>query len=393
MNTKQVKLGSLCTITSSKRIFESEYVEEGIPFYRSKEIIERESGKTTSSNIHITKERYNEIKEKFGVPKPNEMLITSVGTLGVPYIVKDSDLFYFKDGNLTWLKNFSKALNSRYLYYWIKSDFGKQSLVQRAIGSSQPAITIDILKKYQILIPDIVYQNKIVSVLSIYDDLIEKNNRKIEILQDMAEELYKEWFVRFRFPGYKTAKFTDGIPDGWEVKRCGDISMIKAGGDAPKEYSGKKTDKYKYPIFSNGISEDGLYGYTDKPSIKEESITISARGTVGYVCLRNEPYLPIVRLLVIVPNTEIVSNIFLYMYFKHNAAEGYGTSQQQITVPYFKKKKILLPSQELVNRYTEYVEPFFMEIRKLKQLNSNLTIQRDLLLPRLMSGKLAVKVS
>ena len=81
-------------------------------------------------------------------------------------------------------------------------DIGKQSLIQRAIGSSQPAITIDILKKYQILIPDVVYQKKIASILSTYDDLIEKNNRKIAILQQMAEELYKEWFVRFRFPGY-----------------------------------------------------------------------------------------------------------------------------------------------------------------------------------------------
>lgn len=290
------------------------------------------------------------------------------------------------------IKN-KEDIDSKFLYYILcdKNFFNYDTVTSK--GTKMPRGTPNAIMKY--LVPDVddKVQKKIASVLSAYDDLIEKNNRKIEILQDMAEELYKEWFVRFRFPGYKTAKFTDGIPDGWEVKRCGDISMIKAGGDAPKEYSEKKTDKYKYPIFSNGISEDGLYGYTDKPSIKEESITISARGTVGYVCLRNEPYLPIVRLLVIVPNTEIVSNIFLYMYFKHNATEGYGTSQQQITVPYFKKKKILLPSQELVNRYTEYVEPFFMEIRKLKQLNSNLTIQRDLLLPRLMSGKHAVKVS
>ena len=290
------------------------------------------------------------------------------------------------------IKN-KEDIDSKFLYYILcdKNFFNYDTVTSK--GTKMPRGTPNAIMKY--LVPDVddKVQKKIASVLSAYDDLIEKNNRKIEILQNMAEELYKEWFVRFRFPGYKTAKFTDGIPDGWEVKRCDDISMIKAGGDAPKEYSEKKTDKYKYPIFSNGISEDGLYGYTDKPSIKEESITISARGTVGYVCLRNEPYLPIVRLLVIVPNTEIVSNIFLYMYFKHNATEGYGTSQQQITVPYFKKKKILLPSQELVNRYTEYVEPFFMEIRKLKQLNSNLTIQRDLLLPRLMSGKHAVKVS
>lgn len=197
--------------------------------------------------------------------------------------------------------------NSNYLFYLIRYLKGYFQLIGGGTGSGKGIVNKTTFSKVKLpIIEDRRIQDKIACILSTYDDLIEKNNRKIEILQDMAEELYKEWFVRFRFPGYKTAKFTDGIPDGWEVKRCGDISMIKAGGDAPKEYSEKKTDKYKYPIFSNGISEDGLYGYTDKPSIKKESITISARGTVGYVCLRNEPYLPIVRLLVIVPNTEIV---------------------------------------------------------------------------------------
>lgn len=322
--------------------------------------------------------------DKYTMPA-NTITISARGTIGAVFYRNEP---YFPIVRLISLTPNYDIVHAKYLYYLLKS------LPIEGFGSVQQQLTIPYYKKTKItFVESLETQDRIASVLSTYDGLIEKNNRKIEILQDMAEELYKEWFVRFRFPGYKTAKFTDSIPDGWEVKRCGDISMIKAGGDAPKEYSEKKTDKYKYPIFSNGISEDGLYGYTDKPSIKEESITISARGTVGYVCLRNEPYLPIVRLLVIVPNTEIVSNIFLYMYFKHNATEGYGTSQQQITVPYFKKKKILLPSQELVNRYTEYVEPFFMEIRKLKQLNSNLTIQRDLLLPRLMSGKHAVKVS
>ena len=336
-------------------------------------------------------ETSNDNYKKFKLAKGDILVARTGATVGVSYYVnKDLEAVY---NNGTIRLKINEENDSRYIFYITTTKEFRQYIDNVSCVATQPNLRIENLLRFQCPDKDLEEQKAIASVLSAYDDLIEKNNRKIEILQDMAEELYKEWFVRFRFPGYKTAKFTDGIPDVWEVKRCGDISMIKAGGDAPKEYSEKKTDKYKYPIFSNGISEDGLYGYTDKPSIKEESITISARGTVGYVCLRNEPYLPIVRLLVIVPNTEIVSNIFLYMYFKHNATEGYGTSQQQITVPYFKKKKILLPSQELVNRYTEYVEPFFMEIRKLKQLNSNLTIQRDLLLPRLMSGKHAVKVS
>lgn len=275
----------------------------------------------------------------------------------------------------------------KYAYYMLKI----AQLNDYAGGAAQPLITQGILKHLTCDIPDIPTQKKIASILSTYDDLIEKNNRKIAILREMAEEIYKEWFVRFRFPGYKTAKFKDGIPEGWKVKRCSAISSIKAGGDAPKEYSAARTDKFIYPIYSNGISNDGLYGYTDKATIKTESVTISARGTVGFVCLRTEPYLPIVRLLSIVPNTEFISNIYLYMYLKHNTTDGYGTSQQQITVPYFKKKKILLPKQDIMFKYTKLVEPLFNGIKKLKLANENLTQQRDLLLPRLMSGKLEVK--
>ena len=420
MNTKQVKLGSLCTITSSKRIFESEYVEEGIPFYRSKEIIERESGKTTSSNIHITKERYNEIKEKFGVPKPNEMLITSVGTLGVPYIVKDNDLFYFKDGNLTWLKNFSKALNSRYLYYWIKSDFGKQSLVQRAIGSSQPAITIDILKKYQILIPDIIYQNKIVSVLSIYDDLIEKNNRKIEIFQDMAEELYKEWFVRFRFPGYKTAKFTDGIPDGWETKPLSEWLVDNFNGGWGEEVSTQKTPYKAFVIrgtdienVKNAIIDDVPHRYhklndLNTKMLKENDIVLELSNgninNIGRTLFVNKQILnwfdkvmcasfcKTLRFedretaFLIWQYINYLQNSGLMLYYKNTGANGINN----FNFKRFLKMPISIPRH--LNCTNDLIE-YYDAISLLSETNYNLRRQRDLLLPRLMSGKLAVKVS
>lgn len=107
MNWEKRKLGDCCEITSSKRIFYSEYANCGVPFYRSKEIIECNQGQSISEPLYITKQRYNEIKNKFGVPAAGDMLLTSVGTIGIPYIVKGTDEFYFKDGNLTWFRNFT----------------------------------------------------------------------------------------------------------------------------------------------------------------------------------------------------------------------------------------------------------------------------------------------
>ena len=117
MSWETIKLVDCCEITSSKRIFYSEYTDHGVPFYRSKEIIECSQGQSISEPLYITKQRYDEIKDKFGVPVSGDMLLTSVGTIGIPYIVKETDEFYFKDGNLTWFRNFTNKLCARYLYY------------------------------------------------------------------------------------------------------------------------------------------------------------------------------------------------------------------------------------------------------------------------------------
>ena len=158
MSWKVRKIGDYCEITSSKRIFYSEYSETGVPFYRSKEIIERSQGQAISEPLFITNDRYNQIKEKFGVPVAGDMLLTSVGTIGIPYIVKNSDYFYFKDGNLTWFRNFNGELNSKYLYYWIKSNDGQKILYNTTIGSSQKALTISALKNIEIPLPPVNIQ-------------------------------------------------------------------------------------------------------------------------------------------------------------------------------------------------------------------------------------------
>ena len=216
MSWDKVKIGDCCEITSSKRIFFSEYVESGVPFYRSKEIIESSNGQAISEPLFISQEKYNEIKRSFGVPHPGDMLLTSVGTIGVPYIVKEDDYFYFKDGNLTWFRKFNGTLNSQYLFYWIRSTEGYGALNNTTIGSSQKALTIASLKGLEIPCPPIKIQNRIVQILSAYDDLIGNNQKQIKLLEEAVQRLYKEWFVDLRFPGHETTPIIDGVPQGWE---------------------------------------------------------------------------------------------------------------------------------------------------------------------------------
>lgn len=148
------KIENLVEVTSSKRIFLSDYVEEGIPFFRGKEIILKSKNEPLNDRLYITREKFNTIRKKFGVPTTGDVLITAVGTLGYPYLVtKDDGDFYFKDGNLIWLKNDNKVLSS-YLISCFKNENFKARLNNIAIGSSQKALTIKSMKDLKMLIPN-----------------------------------------------------------------------------------------------------------------------------------------------------------------------------------------------------------------------------------------------
>ena len=225
---QKVNLGDCCEITSSKRIFFSEYVESGIPFYRSKEIIEKGKGEEISHPLYISKEKYDEIKGKYGVPQKGDLLLTAVGSLGIPFVVKDDSPFYFKDGNLVWLKHF-QDIDPIFLYYWIKSENGYNALYNIAIGSAQKALTIAAIKGYEIPLPPLQTQHRIANILSRYDSLIENYQKQIKLLEEAAQRLYKEWFVDLRFPGHENTKIVDGVPEGWEKKRLIDLVDVQYG--------------------------------------------------------------------------------------------------------------------------------------------------------------------
>lgn len=144
------EVSNFCEVSSSKRIFAKDYVDCGIPFYRSKEVIEKSKGNRISNELFISEEKYQEIREKYPVPEEGDMLLTSVGTLGVPYLVEDED-FYFKDGNLTWFRNFKEIGYRNYFYLWIISEMGKKEIDAITIGSTQKALTITVLKKMKVL--------------------------------------------------------------------------------------------------------------------------------------------------------------------------------------------------------------------------------------------------
>lgn len=403
------RMADLCEITSSKRIFAADYVSEGVPFYRGREITEKYKGNLdVSTELFITEEKFREIERKFGAPRLGDLLLTSVGTLGSVYVVKLGDRFYFKDGNLTWFRHF-KGLDSQFLYYWIGSPQGKAELQKCTIGSSQSAFTIVLLKGMEIELPPLPVQQRIAGILSAYDELIENSQRRIRILEAMARALYREWFVQFRFPGHenhpRVAPPLGEIPQGWEVKKLGAVFQTVLGGTpsrAKAEYwlngtiawinSGKVND-LRIIEPSELITERALKKSAAKLMPKGTTvlaITGATLGQVSYLEIETTANQSVVG--IIDPSGGMSEWIYLSIceriegIIKHAS----GGAQQHINKEVVNDVLLTLPGAGLATRFKAIVEPMFKEIAALQFQVHNLRRTRDLLLPRLLSGQVTL---
>ena len=277
---KTYYLGDLFEITSSKRIKMSDYVSSGIPFYRSKEIINLHKLKSIQTELFISNSQFKKIKDTFGVPVQGDILLTSVGTLGIPYQVKEHDNFYFKDGNITWFKNFSDKIDKKYIYFWLISKIAKRKLDEITIGSTQKALTIEKLKKITINLPSIKEQKYIAYIIGNINKKIELNNKKNKTLTKIITILFKSWFIDFDPVRLKVKKrstdqlkevidlfpvsFEDSglrkIPKGWELKKLGSIISFLGSGKRPK--GGASISKNQIPsIGAENINFLGNYNY------------------------------------------------------------------------------------------------------------------------------------
>ena len=179
MNTFSIK--DICKIGSSKRIFASEYTKKGIPFFRSTEVIELANKKTFVPDFYISENKYSEIAQKFPVPQNSDILIAAIGAnMGTVYFVNLNYKFYFKDGNVIWLREFENTVNPKYLYYWLTTQKGYKELCNTAIGSAQRALTIDKIGNIKFKVPNINVQQHIVDIIGSLDNKIENNNKLLE---------------------------------------------------------------------------------------------------------------------------------------------------------------------------------------------------------------------
>jgi type I restriction enzyme S subunit len=277
--------------------------------------------------------------------------------------------------------------NTDYVYYLLRMNYIRQLAANSMTGASgRQRADLNFIKKIKWQFPVIEQQQKIASILSAYDDLIEKNNKRIKILEQMAENLYKEWFARFRFPNYQNAEFENGIPKGWKVVRLGEYANISTG----KCNREDAEEAGIYPLFdrSQEIKKSNSW-------IKNcEAIIIPGEGTsfmpryyVGKFNLHQRCYC-------IEPKNKSTGKYIFYslmlnrIYFLYVAT---GATVPSLRQNNFTSMKIIMPKMSLVKRFDEIISLLFEQINFLEKANEKLSKQRDMLLPRLMSGKLEVK--
>ena len=267
--------------------------------------------------------------------------------------------------------------NPHYVYYYLQT----MHLEQYNAGAGVPTLNQNHLQRMKIRIHPKVEQNRIVEILSAYDNLIEVNNKRIKVLEQMAENLYKEWFVRFRFPGYESAAFENGIPKGWEYQKLEKLLDVRYGKDH------KNVSDGDIPIFGSG----GLMRFGDKALYNGEVVLIPRKGSLNNIMYYDAPFWTVDTMFYAVP---LIPNIAKYAYYllSNVDMESYntGAALPSMTTDILYHFKILVPDGKVLMAFDRFISDVFAQKQSIQRVNENLIKQRDLLLPRLMSGKLEV---
>ncbi len=309
------------------------------------------------------------------------------------------DAFWPSDNTLVVTVN-KEMDDIRYCYYMLKT----LRLNNFAGGSAQPLITQTILNKLVCPRPSLLQQNRIASILSAYDSLNETNQRQIKLLEEAAQRLYREWFVDLRFPGHEDVPVVDGVPEGWKKTCFSDRVDVLSGGTPktsnPEYYNGAipfyspKDSDDRFFVFDTEthISESGLENCNSK-LYPEGTIIITARGTVGKTTILAKP-MAMNQSCYALRSSQVSSVYFLFFALRQEIMAlktmANGGVFDTIIVKTFDRISLTTPSELLMQTFDNQVVPIMEKIRALLIENRNLSEARDRLLPKLMSGEIAV---
>jgi type I restriction enzyme S subunit len=285
------------------------------------------------------------------------------------------------------------AVPESYYYYFNSSNCPIRSIVTQGV---QAGIRANDLKRLEVHVPSVPEQERIASVLSAYEDLIENNRRRIQLLEQAARLLYKEWFVHLRFPGHEHTKIKDGVPEGWDKRALKEISDITMGQSPKSIYYNEEGNglPFHQGVTNFGIRFPSHETYCTIPNRLAEpgDILFSVRAPVGRINITQDKII-IGRGLAAIRSNRNQQNLLFYALKSHFFKEdmmGGGAIFAAITKKDLHGVTLVQPADQIAEMFMEHVRPIDLQIANLQQTIEGLEKARDLLLPRLMNGEIEV---
>lgn len=290
-----------------------------------------------------------------------------------------------------------EILLPEYLKMWLFRSETDRYVGYVSGGDVRGGISWDTFCDMPIVIPQIDKQKEIVREYNIIQNRIALNNQLLTKLEETAQAIYKQYFVDFEFLDEDGKHYRSNggkmvwckelgkeIPEKWKVGNLGNLATISAGGDKPKIYSSTKTNMCKIPIFSNSTSNEGLFGFTDVANISKKCFTISARGAIiGYTVLRLNPFVPIVRLIVVIPKYEYLLNYLFYTVLNYKFDNQTSSAQGQLTIPDISSYPTIIPANSILKNFQKQTFLILNHIDLIKTENKKLDEFKDLLLAKM----------
>ena len=380
------------------QLHQSDYQESGVPVIMPADILD---GKIDLTRIARVSESHVDRLKRHKLSK-GDIVYGRRGDIGRQALIRDENTGWLCGTGCLRVTLGDAAVESEFLHRYLQMPEVIGWIQNQAIGATMPNLNTAILRRVPVLHPrSIEAQRKIVAILSAYDDLIENNKRRIALLEKMAEEIYREWFVRMRFPGHEKVKFVKGVPEGWEVRPIASISGEIRKGVKKKDLS----DSEKYlglehiPRESITIIESAT-----GDSVESNKLLFQER---DILFAKIRPYLHKVALvhfsgacssdaIVIRPKSREFEGFLLFTVFSKTFIELATTASKGTKMPradwdFLKKLEIKIPDDELLEAFQRHFDKAFTQIINLVKSNEILAASRDRLLPRLISGKLSVE--
>jgi len=383
MSLSSIKLGEVAEIFSGFAFKASNLTNNGIAVIKIANIQNKKVLRECST--YLPEELFSEKLEKYYLEKDDFLIaMTGAGSVGKVGKMRGMGKKYLVNQRVGIVRVDNKKADPEFIYQLFSQDNYEDYMYGLGLGAGQPNISPSNISGIEISVPDILSQQKIASILSAYDDLIENNTRRIKILEEMAQTIYKEWFINFRFPGHEKVKFVDSslgkIPEGWEITELqifGEIITGKTPSTKIAEYYGDEIPFIKTPDMHSNIFIINTNQYLSKEGAESQrkkylppnSICISCIGTVGVVSITSELSQTNQQINSIILKD---SNYLEYLYFicvglkETLIAYGInGATMANVNKEKFSKMKVLKPNQDLIYVFHKIANPMLEEIKNL----------------------------